>query len=230
MTYEQGLHELSYPIKYHMLTAFWRPSGTTTWTAWISYVLGIRSCTFLSYLAVFIRLIGACFRVSPARSLARLQALCYWPKRLSRMCGWSRANNTLAHRSPPFSFLNASLTQKWLLPTNLFVASSSLKGNASMVRNASSLTILVQRLEREPHHDRLARTLNRHHHLPHPGPAREGAEIMHQEMFATFIGIADNAIADSIVHSNIKRTPTHSPAKPIPPAKTKTKTTPQTQP
>ena len=150
-------------------------------------------------------------------------------KAITRMCGWSRADDTLARCPSPSSSFNASLTQKWLPYTNFLVASSSPKRDANMARDANFPMILVRRLEREPHHNHLARTFSRHHHLPHPGPAREGAGIMHQGMFATFIGIPDNAIADSIVHSNTRRTPTHNPAKPITPAKTKTKMTPQTQ-
>lgn len=83
-----------------------------------------------------------------------------------------------------------------------------------MERNANSLMISVQRLEREPNPSRLGGT--RHLHLPpqHPQKGREGAVTPLQEMFATSTGTTVNATADSTVHLNIRRTQTHGPAAP----------------
>ena len=144
-----------------------------------------------------------------------LQALHHWSKPGSSnvwrvTCGYELSwGVSHPHLSPSV----ASPIQKCLVPHPRDpVAFSDPREGVVSGRNASSLTISIQRPEREPHRNHLGEVHHPHLPPPHPEPAREGVATPHREMFATSIGTPVSATAGLTAHLDIRKTLPHDPA------------------
>ena len=124
------------------------------------------------------------------------------------MCGGSRADATSWRAvHPHFPFSTASLIQGCLVPhLRDPVTTSDPRVGVITGRNANSLTISVQHLEREPNCTHLSRIHHPHPLLLRPGLARGGAIGPHRKMFATSIGIPVSATVGLTAHSDTRRT------------------------